>query len=255
MARVKTTRERIVRAVHALKTAVRDPTHELELSRELRKQYGSAERLAILERFQQGDGPFDRMMRRTLWRACAKSFGNGVTLEPGVGFKNIETFRIGDGVFIGSQAFLQGRFDGRLIIGDHAWIGPQSYFDARDLYLGRYVGWGPGARVIGSEHLGLPIDVPIIRTDLRIQPVRIGDWADVGAGAIVLPGVVVGRGSLVGAGAVVTRDVPPFAVVAGVPARFVRWRGDPGQTRREPSRGRDAPSGGAGVQKSGKEMP
>jgi acetyltransferase-like isoleucine patch superfamily enzyme len=46
----------------------------------------------------------------------------------------------------------------------------------------------------------------------------------VGTGAILLPGVSVGRGSIVGAGAVVTHDVAPFSIVAGVPAKFIRWR-------------------------------
>jgi acetyltransferase-like isoleucine patch superfamily enzyme len=59
---------------------------------------------------------------------------------------------------------------------------------------------------------------------LRIEPVRIGAWADIGVNAVILPGVTVGKGAIVGAGAVVTDDVPPFAIVAGVPARLVRWR-------------------------------
>ena len=104
------------------------------------------------------------------------------------------------------------------------WIGPQCYFDARDLIIGDHVGWGPGSKVLGSTHTGLPGDVPIIETDLIIKPVRVGAWADIGTGAILLPGVTVGRGSIVGAGAVVTEDVPDFAVVAGVPARFLHWR-------------------------------
>jgi len=54
--------------------------------------------------------------------------------------------------------------------------------------------------------------------------VHIEDDADLGVGAIVLPGVRVGRGAQVGAGAVVTRDVPPYAVVAGNPARVLRER-------------------------------
>jgi acetyltransferase-like isoleucine patch superfamily enzyme len=125
---------------------------------------------------------------------------------------------------LGSQAYIQGRFDGRCVIGDHVWIGPQSYFDARDLVIEEHVGWGPGAKVLGSTHTGEPIDLPIIQTDLEIKPVKIEAWADVGTGAVVLPGVTIGRGSIIGAGAVVTENVAPFAVVAGVPARFLRWR-------------------------------
>jgi acetyltransferase-like isoleucine patch superfamily enzyme len=118
------------------------------------------------------------------------------------------------------------------VIGAHSWIGPQSYLDARDLEMGEYVGWGPGAKVLGSTHTGVPVDRPIIETDLRIRPVRIGAWADIGVNAVVLPGRTVGKGAIVGAGAVVTRDVPAFAIVAGVPARFLRWR--PGHTESEP---------------------
>jgi acetyltransferase-like isoleucine patch superfamily enzyme len=150
--------------------------------------------------------------------------GDGVHIGSRVDFKHLETFEIGNGVFIGAQAYIQGRINGRCIIGNSVWIGPQSYFDARDLIIEDHVGWGPGAKVLGSTHTGVPIDVPIIQTDLEIKTVRIEAWADIGTNAIVLPGVTVGKGSQVGAGAVVTRDVPPFAVVAGVPARFVRRR-------------------------------
>ena len=156
--------------------------------------------------------------------SLSKRFGSGVRIGTGVGFKHLETFEIGDGVFIGAQSYIQGRFDGRTRIGNHVWIGPHSYLDARDLILEDYVGWGPGAKVLGSTHTGLPIEAPIIQTDLEIRPVRVEEGADIGTGAILLPGVTVGKGSLVGAGAVVTRDVPAGAIFAGVPARFVRWR-------------------------------
>jgi acetyltransferase-like isoleucine patch superfamily enzyme len=64
----------------------------------------------------------------------------------------------------------------------------------------------------------------MIQTDLTIAPVRIEAWADIGIGSVIMPGVTVGKGSIVGAGAVVTTSVQPFAIVAGVPARFLRWR-------------------------------
>jgi len=178
----------------------------------------------LYTRHMHGDDPLNTAMRAVIWKAAARRVGRGLQVGSGVGYKHVETFAIGEGVFIGAQSYLQGRFDGTFEIGDHVWIGPQSYFDARDLVLEDYVGWGPGARVLGSAHTGFPVNVPIIQTDLDIKPVRIEAWADIGTNAVILPGVTVGRGSIVGAGAVVTHDVPPFSVVAGVPARVIRQR-------------------------------
>jgi acetyltransferase-like isoleucine patch superfamily enzyme len=215
---------RAVKAVHGTRKVRPDPEFERGLSDHLRSAYPSSELVALYGRFVAGEGPLDALMRRAIWRALARRLGHGVSVGIGVGFKHPETFEIGDGVVIGAQAYLQGRFDGVCVIGARTWIGPQSYFDARDLVIGEDVGWGPGAKVLGSVHTGIPHDIPIIATDLEIRPVRIDDGADVGVGAVILPGVTIGRGSIVGAGAVVTRDVPPFAVVAGVPARLLRWR-------------------------------
>jgi len=222
-------RSRIVPAVHGRAETRPDPDFELGLSASLAQSNQPGQLLDLYARFAVGDGPFDVLMRRCIWRAAARSCGHGLHIAAGVGFKHLETFEIGDSVFIGAQAYIQGRFDGRTVIGNHVWIGPQAYIDARDLLIEDYVGWGPGAKVLGSAHTGVPADVPIVHTDLEIKPVRIEAWADIGTNATILPGVTVGRGTIVGAGAVVTHDVPAFAIVAGVPARFLRWRdGAPG---------------------------
>ena len=215
---------RTVAAIHGCKKVDPDPAFEIELSAFLREQYSPEGLMEHYARFTRADGQIDALMRRALLRAMARKFGNGVRIETAVAFKHPETFEIGDGVFIGAQAFIQGRFDGITKIGNHVWIGPQAYFDARHLILEDYVGWGPGAKVLGSSHTGIPLDRPIIESDLEIRPVRVKAWADIGTGAILLPGVTVGSGSIVAAGAVVTRDVEAFSIVAGAPARLLRWR-------------------------------
>ena len=57
-----------------------------------------------------------------------------------------------------------------------------------------------------------------------LRPVSIGNDVWIGARVIVLGGVTIGNGAVIGAGSVVTRDVPPYAVVAGTPARLIRYR-------------------------------
>ena len=220
---------RTVKAVHGLQEVAPDPADELAESDELRRTLSPEE---ILERYGASlwvDGPKGQRARRVILRAICKRFGNSVKIGMGVLVLHPHTFEIGDAVFIGNQSFLQGRHDGRCVIGAHTWIGPQSYFDCRDMELGDYVGWGPGAKVLGSEHTGEPAGVPIIQTDLVIKRVTVGDGADIGVNAVLLPGVTVGEGAIVGAGAVVPRDtqIPPYAIYAGVPAKLLRYRTAP----------------------------
>lgn len=215
---------RIVKAVHSRQEVRPDPDFELGLTETLKASYTPAGLVELYGRFCIGDGALDALMRRCIWRAVARRCGHGLQVGSGAGFKHLETFEIGDGVFIGAQAYIQGRFDGTTVIGNNVWIGPQAYMDARDLILGERVGWGPGAKILGSAHTGSPIDIPVVQTDLEIRPVRVEAWADVGTNATILPGVTIGKGAIVGAGAVVTHDIPAFAVVAGVPARFIKWR-------------------------------
>ncbi|OGO72098.1 MAG: hexapeptide transferase [Chloroflexi bacterium RIFCSPLOWO2_02_FULL_71_16] len=216
--------KRVVRAVHGVREVTPDPPEEIEQSEELRRTRSPEELLEVYSRVLFRDSHQGAHERRVLLRAMCRSFGNGVRVGLGVLVLHPGTFEIGDAVFLGNQTYLQGRHDGHCVIGAHTWIGPQSYFDCRDMELGEHVGWGPGAKVLGSEHTGEPADVPIIQTDLVIKPVRVGKWADIGTGAVLLPGVTVGEGAIIGAGAVVTQDVPAYAVAAGVPARVLRSR-------------------------------
>lgn len=215
---------RTVPAVFGSAKTVEDPSWEWEFASHLKQTYAPQELLALFSRYRNEEGAFESHMRRVLIRAMCRTAGHSLQSGPGVILKHPETMELGDAVFLGAQTMIQGRYDGTCRIGSHVWIGPHAYFDARHLVIEDYVGWGPGAKVLGSSHTGDPIDVPIITTGLTIKPIVIGYGADIGTNATILPGVHVGANSIVGAGAVVTSDVPEYAVVAGVPAKVIRYR-------------------------------
>src|SRR5215217_533999 len=125
--------------------------------------------------------------------------------------------RLGRGVALHMDCFLTGR---RVSVGDRTVINRRCYLDGRGgLAIGRDVSLSPECYLVSLGHD--PRDPGFAATS---GPITIGDRAWIGARALLLPGVTVGEGAVVGAGAVVTRDVEPFAIVAGNPARKVGER-------------------------------
>ncbi len=153
--------------------------------------------------------------------------GAGCLVEPGALVAHPERIFLGEGVYVGPLAILEGyhRVEGVLHVGDGSWIGPQAFLHAAGgIRLGRRVGVGPQVCILTSRHDLDAEQEMLLDSPLVFAPVQVGDGADLGARCVLLPGVRIGRGAQVGAGAVVSRDVPDFAVVAGVPARLLRFR-------------------------------
>lgn len=92
-------------------------------------------------------------------------------------------------------------------------------WDLGGIDIGDDVLIGPNVHLISSGH---PVDPAIRRSQITTGPIRIGRGVWIAAGAMILQSVVVGEDAVVAAGAVVTKDVAPRTLVAGVPARFVR---------------------------------
>lgn len=63
---------------------------------------------------------------------------------------------------------------------------------------------------------------PVMDCPLKTAPVIIHDGAHIGIGAIIMPGVTIGEGAVIGAGAVVTKDVPPYSIAVGSPAKVIK---------------------------------
>ncbi len=130
--------------------------------------------------------------------------GKKVRIHPTVSFRNAKNIIIGDCSSIERGCCL--------------WAGP----NAR-IIIGRYVLIGPGVKIHATNHGTNPNSL------IRFQPLReedivIEDDVWLGANVVVTAGVRIGRGSIVAAGAVVTKDVPPYTIVGGIPARPLKSR-------------------------------
>ncbi len=153
------------------------------------------------------------------------SLGTGSVLEDDVLVFTPGSVHVGADVYVGHLAIFKAYPEGSLVLGDGCWVGEQTYMNsAGGITLGTDVGVGIGVRIISSMHEEEGRQVPILHARIGLAPVVVGDDCDLGVGSILLPGVTLGRGVQVGAGAVVTSDLPDYAVAAGVPARVLRSR-------------------------------
>ena len=153
------------------------------------------------------------------------SSGEHVIFETGVQVFHPENIYLGNNIYIGHQTILKGYYKNRMEIGDNTWIGQQCFFhSAGGIYIAKNVGIGPGVKIISSRHGEDGTDIPILFSGIVFAPVIIEEDCDIGINTTILPGVRIGRGAQIGSGAVVTKDVPPYAVMAGVPAKILRYR-------------------------------
>lgn len=105
-------------------------------------------------------------------------------------------------------------------IGEMSSIGNRAWVYALDkIVIGKNVCIGEDVRLITGSH-----DVASPNFDLMTRPITINDNSWVATGVIVLPGVTIGEGAVVAAGSVVTKDVEPWTVVGGNPAKFIKKR-------------------------------
>ncbi len=150
---------------------------------------------------------------------------------------------IGDHVTVGSFAMVRpsgyyGRAPGKgLVVGDHANIGAYCYLGCGGgIIIGAHVMISPRVSIHSENHHYARLDMPMKAQGVTRAAVTIGDDCWLASSSVILSGVTVGEGAIVAAGAVVTRDVPAYAIVGGTPATVIGWR-DPARA----SDGREGP--------------
>lgn len=138
------------------------------------------------------------LVRRFFYRSSGVVIGDGSTIHTHARFYNPANIVIGKDTIIGEGAVLDGRDS--LRIGDHVDIASE-------------------VMIYNAEH-----DIESEDFVAKRDKVMIEDYVFIGPRAIILPGVVIGKGAVVAAGAVVTKDIEPFAIVGGVPAKVIGER-------------------------------
>lgn len=125
------------------------------------------------------------------------------------------------------------KFKGRVMVDDGTTINEYVELYGGEIFIGKYCSLARNVVFQNLYHdLTLPCTEPRFYTKrwgvdgIRwiTKPIHIGNDVWIGTRAIVLAGVTIGDGAIVGAGAIVTKDVEPYSIVAGVPAKFKKWR-------------------------------
>lgn len=117
-------------------------------------------------------------------------------------------------------------FNPELNIGDNSGVGMNCRISGKT-YIGDNVMMGPDCIMYSYSHAHSRIDIPMNQQGFETEtPIQIGNDVWIGARAIFLPGVRIGNHVIVGAGAIVTKDVPDYAIVGGNPARIIRMRNE-----------------------------
>jgi len=138
--------------------------------------------------------------RAHLTRNFIRSCGNTVNIERRAEFPT--SVYLGENSGLGYKCFIQG-----------------------EVHIGNNVMMGPECHIWTINHNCASLDVPILQQgSAKEQPVYIGDDVWIADRVTILPGVTIGNGSVIAAGAVVTKDIPPYSIAGGVPAKVIKTR-------------------------------
>lgn len=188
-----------------------------------------------------------RKIRQVVYKSIFRRFGRQVIIEANVRFNRPKSIDIGHFSSICNYSLLNCWETGsELILEDSVRLDQGFHVQAlggtvkigAGTYIGPYVCMaGPGNITIGkncliASHSGLyannhnfsKVDMPINEQGLTALGITIGNDCWLGSGVKVMDGITIGQGSVIGAGSVVTKDIPPYSVAVGVPAKVIRKR-------------------------------
>lgn len=158
------------------------------------------------------------------WKMRFGYFGAYSSIERGVVVTVARNVSIGKHTTIYHRCFITVGYNGRVEIGDYSHLGVDAYLNASEgcIRIGNHVAIGPKSGIYSYSNHYEP--GKYITQCHKVADVTIEDDVLIGAGSVILPGITISRGAIVGANAIVTRNVAPYSIVGGVPAREIGKR-------------------------------
>jgi acetyltransferase-like isoleucine patch superfamily enzyme len=192
--------------------------------------------------------PIGKLLRNFFYRSIFSRVGKSVCIQPNVRFIGTATIEIGNDVRIYSGSYIsnQGnkiclennvsidhgvdiraydREGGHITIGEHTYIGPYVCMAGPGfIKIGKDCMIASHSSLYANNHIFADPERPFREQGVSSKGIVIGDDCWLGTGVKVLDKVTIGKGCIIGAGSVVTKDIPPYSVAVGVPARVIKSR-------------------------------
>jgi acetyltransferase-like isoleucine patch superfamily enzyme len=169
------------------------------------------------------------VLRRLYYKPRLKYMGEGVLLDVGVIIQNPQVVSIDSYTWIDKYVLIEGVQE--VTIGKHVHVAPYSLIQGGGtVKIGDYVGISGFCRLYSAsesyyngKRMSGPT-VPIEQRNVIRKPIVIGKDAFLGSNVTILPGVTVGEGAVIGANSLVTKDIPPWTIAVGIPAKPIKKR-------------------------------
>lgn len=187
-----------------------------------------------------------RVLRRLIYRILFAELGGSACIRTGVEFVGVERIKIGklislhrgvrirclsknSSINIGDKVTLDKGVDIKanyqeIEIGDHSYLGPYTCLSGGSIKIGKNCLIASHSGIYASNHSFADPLVNIKEQKSSFKGIVIEEDCWLGTGVKVVDGIKIGKGSVIGAGAVVTKDIPPYSVAVGVPAKVVSKR-------------------------------
>lgn len=152
-------------------------------------------------------------------------FATSVSIQDNVFIQGNGSCSLGHRTMIKRDAYLIIN-NGQLTVGDNSAIGKRCEITVNGgkISLGNFVRIASNVFITNANHEFANTETAIMHQGIKTRDVTIEDDVWIGHGAIILPGISIGKGAIIAAGAVVTKDVQPFTICGGNPAKFIKNR-------------------------------